>query len=134
MKPAGPSGVWVILVRGVDAQSRAVSAPLGGGALGWCRAMVYAISYLLHTKTIIHRASSAGLALEAIALLKTGGATVAKVVVSSTGETISIEELRRLAKRTSSDVNGTGMSRISQPRLPGAPPRPPSAHSRPNWR
>lgn len=58
---------------------------------------LYAISYRLILGTTVHRAISAKAALEALNLIQGGGGTVVKIVVTRTGDEISIKELRQLA-------------------------------------
>jgi hypothetical protein len=58
---------------------------------------LYAISYILQTGTVIHRARSATAALEAMDLLKAGGAAVIRVVATKSGNEVSVAELRLLA-------------------------------------
>ena len=59
--------------------------------------VLYAISYILQTGTVTHRARSAKAALEAMALLKNGGATVVKIIVTRTHREISVADLGLLA-------------------------------------
>lgn len=60
---------------------------------------MYAITYTLFTGTVIHRAPSAKAALEAMGMLRMGGATVLKIEVTRNGEELSVEELRRRAEK-----------------------------------
>jgi hypothetical protein len=60
---------------------------------------MYAIHYTLFTGTILHRAKSAKAAIEAMDMLKAGGGVVLKIVVTQTGEAISLPELQLLARR-----------------------------------
>ena len=59
---------------------------------------MYAITYTLLTGTVLHRARSATDALEAMQMLKNGGAVVPKISATKTGEALSIVELQMLAR------------------------------------
>jgi hypothetical protein len=59
---------------------------------------MYSITYYLQTGTVLHRAPSAGAALETMRLLKMGGAVVVKVTATRSGKEVSVAELQLLAK------------------------------------
>jgi hypothetical protein len=58
---------------------------------------LYAISYILQTGTVVHRAKSATAAIEAMELLKRGGAAVIRVVATRNDKEVTVAELRLLA-------------------------------------
>jgi hypothetical protein len=60
---------------------------------------MYAITYTLSSGTVLHRSKSAADAIEAMELLQSGGGVVLKIVVTRTGEELSVAELQLLARR-----------------------------------
>jgi hypothetical protein len=72
---------------------------------------MYAITYTLLTGTVLHRSKSASDALEAMELLRSGGGVVLKIVMTESGQELSLAELQLLARRehpTSSHKQETG--------------------------
>jgi len=59
---------------------------------------MYAISYVLQLGMVVHRARSAKAAIEAVDLLRAGGATVLKIVITRNGKEVSVARLRELAE------------------------------------
>ena len=59
---------------------------------------MFAITYTLLTGTVLHRARTARDALEAMDMLKAGGAVVLKITRTATGKELSIVELQLLAR------------------------------------
>jgi hypothetical protein len=59
---------------------------------------MFAITYTLSTGTVLHRSKSAGDALEAMELLRSGGGIVLKIVVTRTGQELSVAELQLMAR------------------------------------
>ncbi len=60
---------------------------------------MFAITYTLFTGTILHRARSAKAAIERHGACSGGGGVVLKIVVTRTGQEISVVELQLLAPR-----------------------------------
>jgi hypothetical protein len=60
---------------------------------------MFAITYTLFTGTVLHRAASAKAALDAMAMLKAGGAVVLKIVSTRNGKEVSVAELQLLARK-----------------------------------
>jgi hypothetical protein len=60
---------------------------------------VYAITYSLFVGTSLHRARSATAALEEIALLQQGGGRVIEIIVTRTGQQITLKDLQILAQK-----------------------------------
>ena len=69
---------------------------------------MFAITYTLFTGTILHRARSAKAAIEAMDMLRAGGGVVLKIVVTRTGQEISVVELQLLARREGDDADLRG--------------------------
>jgi hypothetical protein len=62
---------------------------------------MYAITYVLFVGSNIHRARTASAAQEVIALLRSGGGNITRIVVTSTGKEITEHQLAGLAERES---------------------------------
>ena len=76
---------------------------------------MFAITYSLSTGTVLHRSKSAADALEAMKLLQSGGGVVLKILVTRTGEELSVAELQLMARRENST---SAQKQETSPRFP----------------
>ncbi len=59
---------------------------------------MYAISYHMQSGSTIHRAPNARVAVELLGLIVASGGTIEKVMITRTGQQLSIIELRQVAQ------------------------------------
>lgn len=55
---------------------------------------MYAISYYMQSGATVHRAPTAKAAMELVSMIALSGGTLEKIVVTRTGEQVSVSELR----------------------------------------